>query len=149
VGEKETLSTGERSHAGGGAIAIGEEGLQRTGGGGGGGAAGIAVSDPGAPADKPSTKREGAGGSQPAEASNLNLSKSNIDRLGQGDPDPDDAAKVKGSKSNSSERWADPGPDEPGGVTERSNLNSSKSNVYRAAGDAQGVAVDEPGVIDN
>ncbi len=111
MGEKETLSTGERSQPGGGAIAIDEEGVQR--------------------------------------ASNLNLSKSNIDRLAGGEPDPEPAGTVKSSKSNSSERRGDPGPGVPGGAAEASNLNSSKSNTYRAAGPSEGVAVDEPGVVDN
>jgi len=74
VGEKETFGPGERTAAGGGAIAIGEEGVQRAAGA-------IAI--------------------------------------------------------------------EEEGVQRATNLNSSKSNVYRMAQGSEGIAVDEPGVTDN
>lgn len=136
MGEKETMNTGGRQEGAGSGIAIGEEGVQRTAGGGGGiaideegvqrtaGAAGY-VQDNSPNAETGRRKDEG---SKDAErASNLNLSKSNIDRLAGGDPGPEDAAKVKGSKSNTSERAGDPGAGGPE-PAEATNLNSSKSN---------------------
>jgi hypothetical protein len=128
MGEKETLSTAARSEASGGAIAIGEEGLQRTAAEGGA----IAIDEEGV-----------------QRAINLNSSKSNVARLAEESASAGNATEVKGSKSNTSERSAEAGPGEPGGANERTNLNSSKSNIYRAGGAAEGLAVDEPGVIDN
>lgn len=126
MGEKETMNTGGRQEGAGGGIAIDEEGVQRRAG-----AAGY-VQDNSPNAE---TERRKDEGSKDAErASNLNLSKSNIDRLAGGGPGPEEATTVKSAKSNSSDRWGDPGADEPEGVAERSNLNSSKSNTYRAAG---------------
>lgn len=77
----------------------------------------------------------------PAEAaSNLNLSKSNINRTGDGDAqEPSQATSVKGSKSNTSERVTH---GDAGEETERSiNLNSSKSNAART-GQAPGDETD-------
>lgn len=50
-------------------------------------------------------RQQDAGGvpPEPAATSNLNLSKSNINRLAGEEPAPEDATKVKGSKSNTSE----------------------------------------------
>lgn len=136
MGEKETLGASGRQQSGGGAIAIGEEGVQRSAAGGGG----IAIDEEGLQrtaggsgyvqdnSPNVETERRKDEGSKDAErASNLNLSKSNIDRLAGGDPGPEEAAKVKGSKSNTSERVGDPGAGSPE-PTEASNLNSSKSN---------------------
>ncbi len=136
MGEKETLNSSERQEGAGSGIAIGEEGVQRTAGGGGG----IAIDEEGLQrttggagyvqdnSPNAETERRKDEGSKDAErASNLNLSKSNIDRLAGGDPGPEDAAKVKGSKSNTSERSGDPGAGGPE-PTEASNLNSSRSN---------------------
>ncbi len=138
MGEKETLGATGRQQSGGGAIAIGEEGVQRAATAGGAGA--IAIDEEGLQqaaggagyvqdnSPNAETERRKDEGTKDAErASNLNLSKSNIDRLAGGDLGPGDAAKVKGSKSNTSERWGDPGAAGPE-PTEATNLNSSKSN---------------------
>lgn len=128
MGEKETLSTGAQSEAGGGALAIDEEGVQRTAAGGGA----VAIDEEGV-----------------QRATNLNSSKSNAAREAEETAGVGDAAKVKSSKSNTSERSAGSGQGEPGGATGRSNLNSSKANLRRLKREVGGMAVDEPGVLDD
>jgi len=85
VGEKETLAGGQRQAGAASGIAIGEEGVQRAAAEGEGGA--IAIDEEG-----------------DQRASNLNLSKSNIDRLAgsadPGGPDPTEATNLNSSKSN-------------------------------------------------
>lgn len=85
MGEKETLAGGQRQAGAASGIAIGEEGVQRAAAEGGGGA--IAIGEEG-----------------DQRANNLNLSKSNIDRLsgnpGAGDPAPAEATNLNSSKSN-------------------------------------------------
>lgn len=85
MGEKETFAGGERQAGAASGIAIGEEGVQRAAAEGGGGA--IAIGEEG-----------------DQRASNLNLSKSNVDRLagspGAGDPDPAEATSFNSSRSN-------------------------------------------------
>ncbi len=127
MGEKETLSSGAQSEAGGGAVAIGEEGVQRTAAGAGA----IAIDEEGV-----------------QRAINLNSSKSNVAREAE-DGGAGNETTVKGSKSNTSERSTGSGQGEPGGATERSNLNSSKANLRRPEGEVGGIAVDEPGVLDD
>ncbi len=116
MGEKETLSTGERSEASGGAIAIDEEGVQRK-------------------------AKEGAtlamGEEEVQRASNLNSSKSNVYREGGGEPEPEAATTVKSSKSNSSERLSYPDGGEPGAAgiaVSDPGAGGSKSNTKREGG---------------
>ncbi len=125
MGEKETLST-----AGGGDVAVGEQGVPR-------------------PAGQSEPMANDEAGAQ--RASNLNLSKSNIDRLVGAEPESEAATNlnssksntyravggeagpeettVKSGKSNSSDRWEDPGSGEPAGAPESSNRESSESNT--------------------
>lgn len=78
----------------------------------------------------------GAGGdpSGPMESANLNLSKSNIDRLGTdaGDADPTGASEsttVKSGKSNSSDRQSSGvDDDDPSDPSDATTVKSSKSN---------------------
>jgi len=119
VGEKETLNSSERQAGAGAGIAIGEEGVQRTAGTAGY----VQDNSPNAEMDR----RKDEGSKDADRSSNLNLSKSNIDRLAGGDPGPEEATTVKGSKSNTSDRLASPGAAGPD-PSEAASFNSSKSN---------------------
>jgi len=82
------------------------------GGGGAGDPAGLAVSDAGTPADKPTSSSHRGGG--PGEP-----------------PEPEDAVNLNSSKSNAYRSGGGTGSPEP---EEATNLNSSRSNIYRSGG---------------
>jgi hypothetical protein len=93
--------------------------------------AGIAIGDQGTVEEKGGPRAGlggGGGGGEPAQGTNLNSSKSNLERAGgpgPADPGPQ-GTNLNSSKSNI-ERAGSPGPADPA-PDEATNLNSSRSN---------------------
>jgi hypothetical protein len=116
MGEKPTEAEAREAGSASG-IAIGEEGVQRTGG------AMSAIQNIRARAAAPG----GGADPTPAEAANLNLSKSNINRLGEGAGDESEPAEATNLNSSRSNRVAGPGDVEP--EPSESTVKGSKSNT--------------------